>query len=140
MNEILAIDAQTVKIGKADGTILEVPFTAIQYQSPAVGDHVKIFETGDQILVSRDQTSSVEVTRDGRRINKIVYVLLAFFLGGLGVHRFMRGQIGLGIMMLLFNWLTLGIWSLVDFIISLVKLSAYDGDDFTFDKRGKFTK
>jgi TM2 domain-containing membrane protein YozV len=36
--------------------------------------------------------------------NKIVAALLALFLGGLGFHRFYLGQIGLGILHLVFCW------------------------------------
>lgn len=43
-------------------------------------------------------------------------VLLCFFLGALGVHRFYVGKIGTGILMLL-TLGGLGIWALVDFII-----------------------
>jgi len=43
-------------------------------------------------------------------------LLLCFFLGMLGVHRFYVGKIGTGILMLL-TFGGLGIWSLIDFII-----------------------
>ena len=49
----------------------------------------------------------------------ISIVLLCFFLGGLGIHRFYVGKIGTGILMLI----TLGgfgIWTLIDFIIIIV--------------------
>ena len=43
-------------------------------------------------------------------------ILLAFFFGGLGVHRFYVGKIGTGILMLI-TFGGLGIWALIDFII-----------------------
>ena len=43
-------------------------------------------------------------------------LLLCFFLGILGVHRFYVGKIGTGLLMLV-TLGGLGIWSLVDFII-----------------------
>ena len=58
-------------------------------------------------------------------------ILLCFFFGVFGVHRFYVGKVGTGILQLL----TLGgfgIWTLVDFIMIVV-------GSFT-DKQGKFVK
>lgn len=58
-------------------------------------------------------------------------LLLCFFLGALGVHRFYVGKVGTGILMLL----TLGgfgIWALIDFVMIAV-------GSFT-DKQGNFVK
>jgi hypothetical protein len=47
---------------------------------------------------------------------KIILLLLCFFLGALGVHRFYVGKIGTGILMIV-TLGGLGIWVLIDFIM-----------------------
>jgi TM2 domain-containing membrane protein YozV len=77
-----------------------------------------------------------------KQINKIAYILLTWFLGGLGVHRFIRGQIGIGILYLI-SVGGFGIAWLIDIIVSLVKLSHYSGMDnyeFTISPRGQWTR
>lgn len=73
-----------------------------------------------------------------RRVNKILYILMSFFFGTFGVHRFMRGQVGIGILMLFVSWATFGLWQLIGFIIGLTKLSKYPGDDFVFTEIGNW--
>jgi TM2 domain-containing membrane protein YozV len=43
-------------------------------------------------------------------------ILLCFFLGGLGIHRFYVGKIGTGFLQL-FTLGGVGIWALIDFIM-----------------------
>ena len=76
-----------------------------------------------------------------KRINKHVFVwVFTFLIGGLGVDRFVRGQIGLGVLKLLTGG-GCGIRALVDWIIALIKAygSAYAGsEEFVFEN-GKYT-
>jgi TM2 domain-containing protein/uncharacterized protein DUF2510 len=58
--------------------------------------------------------------------SRTVAAILGFFLGGIGIHRFYLGNIGMAVAMLFLGWLTLGIWPLIDWIIVLVG-SAHDG-------------
>lgn len=49
----------------------------------------------------------------------LVTLLLCFFVGSLGIHRFYAGKIGTGILMLLTCGF-FGIWTLIDFIIIVI--------------------
>ena len=46
----------------------------------------------------------------------VAMILLCFFFGGLGVHRFYAGKIGTGILMLV-TLGGLGVWTIIDFVI-----------------------
>ena len=141
MSEILAISDGSIKIGHDDGSIVNLPIGTVQFAHPQVGDQVRVYTDEDTVIVKRIASASHNtVNGDQRQINKIVYIVITFFLGGLGIHRFMRGQVGLGVLMILFGWLTLGIWWLIEFIISLTKLSVYPGDDYVFTSDGRFVK
>ena len=53
--------------------------------------------------------------------SRIAAALLALFLGGLGVHKFYLGQIGWGIVYLLFCWTFIpGIIAFIEFVLLLV--------------------
>ena len=51
--------------------------------------------------------------------SRLVALLLCFFLGFLGIHRFYVGKIGTGILMLITLGL-FGIWTFIDLIIIIV--------------------
>ncbi|GHU46756.1 hypothetical protein FACS1894200_00990 [Spirochaetia bacterium] len=66
-----------------------------------------------------------------KRIDKNIFLWVAvFFLGELGVDRFMRGQIVLGILKLITVG-GCGLWWLIDLIIAIGKLGKYD-KEFVF--------
>jgi hypothetical protein len=51
--------------------------------------------------------------------SRLAALLLCFFLGCLGVHRFYVGKVGTGVAMI-FTLGGLGIWTLIDFIMIIV--------------------
>ena len=63
--------------------------------------------------------------------SKSTMAITCFFLGGLGIHRFMMGHIGIGVLMLLTGGVCYILW-LVDFIRILTgDLKMADGQDLT---------
>ncbi len=62
--------------------------------------------------------------------SKIAAALLAFFLDGFGVHKFYLGQVGLGILYLIFCWTFIpAIIAFIEFIILLTM------NDETFNQK-----
>ncbi|MDP4587938.1 MAG: TM2 domain-containing protein [Flavobacteriales bacterium] len=63
--------------------------------------------------------------------SKMVLALVCFFIGGLGVHRFMTGKVGTGILMIL-TFGGFGLWTLIDFIMILMgKFTDKNGNPIT---------
>ena len=76
-----------------------------------------------------------------KKVSKGVFVWVgAFLFGAIGVDRFMRGQVGLGILKLLTAG-GVGLWALIDWIISLSKAyGAYKNEDVITFVGGKYSK
>jgi TM2 domain-containing membrane protein YozV len=152
LGKIVRISGDVVYIGLENGELAEVPVESLNYEFPQVGDDVKIYRSDKKIIVEKvvrpaSAPQYVHVHADvypgrERRINKHVFVWVgAFLFGGLGVDRFLRGQVGWGI----FKLLTcggVGIWALVDFIIALTKVygSAFGAEDTVVFIDGQYAR
>lgn len=150
MNEIISIEGAKVNIGTANGKIITVPIATLQFPNPTVGDQVKLYKNDKEIIVKRveKETTNTSTNSDPyqakeQKINKHVFVWVgAFLLSGIGLDRFMRGQVAAGICKLLFGWLTLGLWYLIDWVIALSKAygSAFGSDDDITFINGKYAR
>ena len=71
-----------------------------------------------------------------RRIGKGVLLAAEFFGGYLGIDRFMRGQVGLGILKILtLGWFVFGTW--IDFFIIVSKWGKYENEFIFIDGKWK---
>jgi len=66
------------------------------------------------------------LSKNASNKSKIIAILLCFFLGCLGIHRFYVGKVGTGILQLL-TFGGIGIWALID-LIMLILEKFTDGD------------
>lgn len=56
--------------------------------------------------------------------NKVVAAVLAFFLGGIGIHKFYLGQGGMGVLYLLFSWTFIPVF--IAFIEAIIYITMSD--------------
>ena len=152
MAEILSINGSEVKIGEDNGNVVTTPIATLQYPNPQVGDKVDVYRDGKDFII-KPAGASGEAGNGERSLNKHVFVWVGTFMFcAIGVDRFMRGQIGLGVFKLLLcsiGWITIiggfagWIWSLVDWITGMTKAygqSYANTENITFDENGNYLR
>lgn len=149
MAKIIKVNGDIISIGTDEGGIKEIRTTDINF-TPKVGDQVEIYETENDLIVTKKEEkkesnpnagininvsnnqSGVQPTyiaNNTKAVNKIVYCVLAFFLGGIGIHKFYAGKIGTGILYILFWWTFIpGFIAFIEFIIALCKKADANGN------------
>lgn len=149
MAKIIKVNGDIISIGTNEGGIKEVRKTDINF-IPIVGDEVEIYETendlivtkkeekksnnpdaGININVSNNQNASqpMYLANNTKAVNKVVYCLLAFFFGGIGVHKFYAGKIGTGILFILFCWTFIPSFiAFIELIVGLCKKADINGN------------
>ncbi|TCD46227.1 NINE protein [Streptococcus sp. X16XC17] len=64
-----------------------------------------------------------------RKVNKVIYILLALFLGEFGLHKFYTGQTGKGILYLIFCWTFIpGFIGVIEGILAIFNPADSDGN------------
>lgn len=151
MAKILSVENEIITIGTDDGTLKEVRACDLNFV-PHINDEVEIFETEMKTIVSKvqNQQSQLPYGNGGININvqntqtqnpqgtvlangtiavnKVIYCLLCFFLGGIGGHKFYCRRTGAGICYLLFCWTGIpAVIALIELIVALFKKSDANG-------------
>ncbi len=66
------------------------------------------------------------------KINKVLYLVLIFFLGSLGIHKYLNGRILPGIVQFILSFILVGsIIALVEFIWGIIKLEKDENGEIT---------
>ncbi len=131
MAKIIKIDGENVYIGNSDGTLTTVNKADCSEFSPVVGDIVEVYKSDNQTIVLKSTGNYADEhdVSNKEPVTKVVYCLLALFLGGIGVHKFYARKIGLGLAYLLFCWTCIpALLALVDLIIAICQPADDNGN------------
>jgi len=134
LGKIVLITETHIRVKLDDGTTKDINPDDVMFR-PRVGDEVEFFSNEDRtvlVKISKDEepervyspTPESLVPVGKKAVNKLAYCLLAFFLGGIGIHKFYGGKIVWGIIYICFCWTGIpAIIAFVEFIIALFKKS-----------------
>lgn len=100
------------------------------YETDAFCPHCGASQKGGDAPVTSNIDANANINTNpqvgGMSQKRLAAALFAFFLGGLGIHKFFLGQIGMGILYLLFCWT--GIPIIVGIIEGILYICMSDAD------------
>ncbi|MDY6290474.1 MAG: TM2 domain-containing protein [Succiniclasticum sp.] len=121
---VIKLDGKTATLGMQDGTILEILCADLGFKV-SLNDEIEIFTSNGKTVYTKAVTKdNVVVVTPDKNTNKLIYFLLAFFLGGAGIHNFYSGNTAVGIIWLI----VFGIC----FLLSLTGIGAFIGGPVIF--------
>ncbi|MCI5722796.1 MAG: NINE protein [Erysipelotrichaceae bacterium] len=131
MKKVVRIENRIVSIGGDDGSLEEFDIAYFNYD-PKVGDRVQIYRNENNVVISKDAsvdsiTLNFSSDLSTHVVNKIIYVLFAFFFGTFGAQEFYAGHKKAGLYSVVFCWT--GIPTLYGVYKAIVALSKQE-DEF----------
>lgn len=114
MIKIVELNENTVTLADSKGKIKEFARVHCNFE-PQIGDIVELFEDDNKTIIHKmteeEKNFSTPKYRSGTtreatsQVNKVIYIILALFLGGFGVHHFYANNTSKGVTYLLVNLL-----------------------------------
>ena len=143
MPKVIEVTDDIISIGLENGRMKEVLREECKF-NPRLGDEVEIYESDDEnriIVVKKEPVYNTHpinnniyndntyyVAKRGKKVDKLLYCLLALFFGYFGVHQFYAGNTKKGLLYLFFCWSYIPfILALIDFFKGLFKSTDMNG-------------
>lgn len=142
--KVIRINTKTsiVELGGENGEIENIPLSSFE-DIPGVGDSYEIYRNEDKIVAHKITSSTLNNAKESNDVNninvnientnynrypvnKIAYIVCALLLGGLGIHKFIAGKIGTGVLFLIFSCTFIP--AIIGFIEGIVAIS-YPADE-----------
>lgn len=145
MAKIVEINGEIISIGLDNGSIKEVRLKDLNF-NPAINEEVDVFESESKCIISKKEkitekegininvsnnngANPTYIANNTKAVNKVVYCILAFCFGGLGIHKFFAGKVSTGILYILFIWTFIPSFiALIDLISALCKKADANGN------------
>lgn len=136
--KVLKTERSTITLGLDDGSFRVVYRSEIDF-NPEKGSFVDVYESNGQHIYAPHEEAAernrfnqhVESAFTGEkvRVNRLLYIVVAFFFGWIGVHKFITRKYIQGLLYLVFCWTCVpAILSLIDLFRAAFKKPDENGN------------